>query len=56
MSWFLIITITVLGFLFPSLLIDAIRAEDEEKADERKMLSCLCFGALACCMAIFSAG
>lgn len=41
-----LVILAVLGFVFPLQLINAIRSEDMDKADNAKMLSCLCFSAI----------
>jgi len=44
MPQFAIIIMTVLAFFFPGRLINAIRAEDEEKARSAKIGACVLFG------------
>lgn len=41
-----ILTAIVLGFLFPAELIDALKPEDKEKAQEARGKACACFGFL----------
>lgn len=48
----IIVIITILGFLFPSALIRAIRAESDEKAAKFKDLSCICFGVIVLLMSM----
>lgn len=43
MTDFIIIVIAVLGFLFPSTLISAIRSENENSLRKYKTEACFCF-------------
>lgn len=48
-----ILIMTVLAFLFPARLINAIRAEDEEKAKSAKVGACILFAAIVFLMGVF---
>ena len=48
-----IIVMTILAFLFPARLINAIRAEDEEKAKSAKIGACILFAAIVFLMGAF---
>lgn len=43
---YIVIIMAILGFIFPALLISAIRSDDTDKASRNKFLSCLCFGVI----------
>lgn len=42
----MIIAATILGILFPSFLIKAIRSTDEGAASDNKVIACIIFGAI----------
>lgn len=48
-----IIIMTVLAFFFPGRLINAIRTEDEEKANSAKVGACILFAAIVFLMGVF---
>lgn len=41
-----IVIATVLGFIFPAVLIDAIRSDDEDKAHSSREKACVIFGVI----------
>ncbi|MGN0791404.1 MAG: hypothetical protein ACI4NL_00980 [Christensenellales bacterium] len=41
-----IVIATVLGFIFPAVLIDAIRSDDEDKAYSGRENACVIFGVI----------
>jgi|GEM_PF-1453407 len=49
---FAIIILTILGFIFPAFLINAIRSDNDEKGSKYKILSCFCFAIIVCFMAM----
>ena len=49
-----ILLMTVLAFLFPGRLINAIRAEDEEKAKSAKFCACILFAAIVFLMGVLA--
>ena len=49
-----IILITILAFLFPARFINAIRAEDEEKAQSAKTGACILFALIVFLMAVLA--
>ena len=49
-----ILLMTVLAFLFPGRLINAIRAEDEEKAKSAKFGACILFAAIVFLMGVLA--
>jgi len=49
-----ILMMTVLAFLFPARLINAIRAEDEEKAASAKFGACVLFALIVFLMGVLA--
>lgn len=49
---FVIIILTILGFIFPAFLINAIRSNNDEKLSKYKILSCFCFAIIVCFIAM----
>lgn len=49
---FVIIILTILGFIFPAFLINAIRSNNDEEVSKYKILSCISFAIIVCFMAM----
>lgn len=42
MEWLFILAVVVAAFCFPHFMVEALRAEDEDKRSDHKLFACLC--------------
>lgn len=46
MEWLFILAAVVAAFCFPHFMVEALRAEDEDKRSDHKLFACLCSAAV----------